>query len=123
MNAFIVSQFRYCSLIWMFHNRTMNNKINRLHERALRIIYKNYNGTFQDLLKLDNGFTVQERNLPKLVIEMYKIKNQLSLTLVQGLFSKHVDSYCLRNERCWEANDIHTDNHGKETFYYRGPKT
>ena len=32
MNAFFKSQFRYCSLSWMFHSRTLNNKINRLHE-------------------------------------------------------------------------------------------
>ena len=34
MKAFIESQFSYCSLIWMFHNRTLNNRINTLHERA-----------------------------------------------------------------------------------------
>ena len=40
MNAFFKSQFNYCPAIWMFHSRTLNNKINRLHERCLRIIYK-----------------------------------------------------------------------------------
>ena len=35
MKTFIISQFNYCPLTWMFHNRTLNNKINRLHERAL----------------------------------------------------------------------------------------
>ena len=39
MNAFFNSQFNYCPLIWMCHNRTTNRKINRLHERCLRIIY------------------------------------------------------------------------------------
>ena len=43
MTTFIKSQFNYCSLIWMFHNRTLNNKINKLHERALRLVYKNEN--------------------------------------------------------------------------------
>ena len=38
MNAFFNSQFNYCPLIWMCHNRTTNRKINRLHERCLRII-------------------------------------------------------------------------------------
>ena len=42
MKAFIESQFSYCPLIWMFHSRTLNNKINRLHERALRIVYSDY---------------------------------------------------------------------------------
>ena len=34
MKAFILSQFGYCPLIWMFHSRALNNRINRLHERA-----------------------------------------------------------------------------------------
>ena len=36
MKAFIESQFNYCPLIWMLHSRALNNKINRIHERALR---------------------------------------------------------------------------------------
>ena len=40
MKTFIQSQFNYCPLVWMFHNRTLNNKINRLHERALLLVYK-----------------------------------------------------------------------------------
>ena len=36
--AFVVSQFKYCPILWMFHSRRTNNKINRLHNRALRIV-------------------------------------------------------------------------------------
>ena len=43
MKTFIQSQFNYSPLVWMFHSRTLNNKINRLHERALRVVYKNEN--------------------------------------------------------------------------------
>ena len=39
MNACFISQFSYFSLVWMFHSRTNNIKINRLHERCLRIVY------------------------------------------------------------------------------------
>ena len=38
MKSFIESQFGYCPLIWMFHGRGLDNKINRIHERALRIV-------------------------------------------------------------------------------------
>ena len=41
MKAFITSQFSYCPLIWMFHSRNFNNKIKRMHERALRLVYQN----------------------------------------------------------------------------------
>ena len=38
MNSFFNSQSSYCPLIWMFHSRVINNKINRLHERCKRLI-------------------------------------------------------------------------------------
>ena len=40
MKAFITSQFNYCPLIWMFHSRQLNNRINKIQERALRLVYK-----------------------------------------------------------------------------------
>ena len=42
LRAFIESQFSYCPLIWMFHSRTLNNKINRLQEKAIRTVYGDY---------------------------------------------------------------------------------
>ena len=39
VNAFYYSQLNYCQLVWMCRNRTNNNKINRPHERRLRLIY------------------------------------------------------------------------------------
>ena len=35
VKTFAESQFNYCPLIWMLHSRTLNNKINRLHERVV----------------------------------------------------------------------------------------
>ena len=55
MKAFIESQFNYCSLIWMFHSREINNKINNLHERALHITYKDTESSFEELLVKDNS--------------------------------------------------------------------
>ena len=62
----------------MFHNRTLNNKINKLHERALSLVYKDITLSFQDMLDLDNSVTIHHRNIQKLAIEMFKIKNDLS---------------------------------------------
>ena len=42
LKTFIESQFGYNALVWMFHSRSLNNKINHLYERALRIAYRNY---------------------------------------------------------------------------------
>ena len=73
MSAFITSQFNYCPLIWMFYNRTLNKKINKLHEGALRLVYKDKNSTLQELLEKDNAVTIHQRNLQRLAIEMYKV--------------------------------------------------
>ena len=75
MKSFITSQFSYCSLIWMFYSRNVNNKINRIHERTLRLVDQN-NLNFSELLDLDNSVTVHQRNLQVLVTEIYKVKSR-----------------------------------------------
>ena len=49
-NSFIESQFKYCPLIWMFCSRKSNDKINRLHQRSLRIVYKDFDSPYEKLL-------------------------------------------------------------------------
>ena len=56
--TFINSQFQYFPLAWMFHNRKLNTKINKLHEPALRIMYRNQEASFEDLLGYDNSVSV-----------------------------------------------------------------
>ena len=65
MNAFVTSQFFYCPLVWMFHSRTLNNQINKIHEKALRLVYKNETfSSFDDLLKRDKSVSIHQKNLP-----------------------------------------------------------
>ena len=40
----------------MFHSCILNNKINRLHKRCLRIIYNDNASSVAELLEIDNGF-------------------------------------------------------------------
>ena len=79
MKVFSTSQFSYCPLIWMFHSRKLNNKINRIHERAIRLVYQN-NLSFSELLDLDNSVTVHQKSLQVLVTEIYKVKNGIAPT-------------------------------------------
>ena len=55
MKVFVESQFGYCPLVWMFHNRGLNNKINCLHKRALKLTCKDKSSSFQELLEKDNS--------------------------------------------------------------------
>ena len=65
---FVESQFAYCPLVCMFHNRTVNSKINRLHERSLRLLYKDDVSTFEELLQKAGTFTIHQRNIQSLAI-------------------------------------------------------
>ena len=106
----------------MFHNRTLNNKINRLHERALRIVYRDENSSFQTLLEKDNSVTVHDQNLRRLAVEMFKVRNKISPKPMQELFASKTHLYELRKKRLWESGNIRTARYGTETVSYMGPK-
>ena len=83
MNAFFDSQFNYSPLVWMCHSRELNNKINRVHERCLHLIYNDKISTFQELLDKDRSITIHQRNLQRLAIEMFKAVKGISLKCFQ----------------------------------------
>ena len=75
LNSFITSHFSYFPIVWMFHSRKLNERISYIHERALRIVYKDFNLSFQQLLTEDNSLNIHHRNQQKLVTENFKVKN------------------------------------------------
>ena len=86
MNAFITSQFSYDPVVWMFHSRKQNHHINRIHERTLRVVYKDYNYSFDELLEKDKSLRIHDRNLQKLVTEIFKVKMNLGPELMKEVF-------------------------------------
>ena len=70
MKPFIASRFAYCSLVWVICGGQENNRINHLHERALRIVYNDYKSTFENLLELDNSVSIHHRDIRLLSIEL-----------------------------------------------------
>ena len=86
MNAFFNSQFNYCPLVWICCNRSLNNKINRLHERCLRIVYNDKKSNFNEVLVKDSSISIHHQNLQKLTVEMFKASRGLGLDIVNELF-------------------------------------
>ena len=70
INAFFKAQFNDCPVIWMFRSCSLNNKVNRLHERCLRIIYNDKRSNFEELLAKDNSVSVHHNNIHALAINM-----------------------------------------------------
>ena len=80
----------------MFHSRTLNNRINSLHERALRLVYGDNTSSFEEMLHSDKSFSIHDRNLQKLATEMFKVKHDLSPSFMHSMFPERENHYNLR---------------------------
>ena len=74
LNAIMTSQFSYARDVWMFHSRKQNHHINPMHERALRVVYKDHDSSFDELFEKDNFCKIHDRNLQKLVTQFSRLK-------------------------------------------------
>ena len=75
----------------MLHSRTLNNKINPLHERALRVVYFDYKSSFNTPLEKDASSSIHDKNIQSLPIEIDKF--------LQGLFPAIIDDIIKLNRR------------------------
>ena len=86
MKSFINSQFGYCPIVWMFHSRTLNRRINNIHGRSLRLVYEDYISSFEELLHKDNSVTVHERNIQALAPEVFRVKIGIAPKIMEDIF-------------------------------------
>ena len=116
--AFFKSQFSYYyNLIWMLHSRTLNNKINCLHERAVTIAHSVYKSSFNELLQKGNSFV---HCLP---MKFYKILNRLSPSIMNNIFKQNQNIPCeLKNCKTFRSRRAKSVKYGTETISYLLPK-
>ena len=112
MKAFVESQFGCCPLIWIFHSRGRNNKINCIHERALRITYKDKSSTFQELLEKDNSVSIHHRNVLKLAIEIYKVLHSFSPSILNDILMPVSRPYNFRRNYTLQRQRVNSVRHG-----------
>ena len=75
-------QFSYCPLIWVFYSRAIEHRINRIHERVLRLIYPNQNQlTFKELLEKNKTVSMRQRNVQVFATEIFNTKIRYLLRL------------------------------------------
>ena len=106
----------------MFHSRKINNHINSLHERTLRVVDRDYNATFSELLSKDKSVTIKQKNLQLLATEIFKTKNELNPKIMEEIFTfKNVD-YDLRNNTSLKIGNLRTAYYGTEDLTNLGAK-
>ena len=97
VNEKLMSQLSYCPPIWMCHSRKINNQINKLHERALRLVYNDKGSSFRKLLERDKSVTIHERNIQVLLTEIFKVKSSVAPEIMTEIFKFKDYSYDLKN--------------------------
>ena len=118
IRAFINSQFGYCPLVWFFCSRKINNRMNRIQERAQRIVYKDC----FNFCTTDTSVLIHIRNLQVLVTEIFKVRNNLSPSIVQNIFRTTEPAYMLRRDSIFESCRKQNQRYGIESLTCLGPK-
>ena len=106
----------------MFHSRRLNNHINHIHERDLRIIYQDYNSSLKDLVRKDSSLTIHQRNLKLFVTETFKLKIQCAPDIMKEIFEIDNQNYNFHHDFLIKQCIIQSVYYGTETVYFIDPK-
>ena len=118
--AYIMSSFKYCPLIWMFCNKTSNDLINNIHKRTLRVTHDMEEADFEDLLNLEKICTVHQNNLKTLIIEVYKSINKINPPIMWEFFKVKPITYNLRNDNLLILPSARSSRYGTDTLSFKG---
>ena len=96
-------------------------KINRVHYKFLQVLYEDDTSTFEQLLDKHNAFTVHQRNIQNLLIEMYKVKNKQGPALLNDICkSANYQGRALRRNKDFSRPKIITKKYGEKTLENMG---
>ena len=105
----------------MFHSKTLNHRINTLHKRALCIVYQDSKSSFEELLAKSESFTIHERNLQTLAIELFKVWHGQSPKIMELVLPLN-DNQKYAKKKAFLFRNIKPVYNGTETIAYLGPK-
>ena len=103
-------------------SKTEQHRINKLQERALRLIHNDNTSYFYQPLQKDNSFTIHHRKIQKIALEMYRVKHRIAPKIICELFNEANVPYNLRQDVSFRSYNVKTVLYGTETLSYLGPK-
>lgn len=87
-------------------------------ERALRMVYKNFNLLFIDLLRKDNAYSIYHRNIQSLTTELCKVKNHLSNQIMYNIFENQNILYNLKAQSSISLTGVSSAFYGLNLLFY-----
>ena len=121
-NSVIMSNFNYCPLVWHFCGKTNNQKLEKIQERALRILYDDHTSTYDELLEKAGTNTLLINRLRILALTVFKSLNALNPPCLNDIFSKKCVPYRMRDSSIIEQPKHRTTTFGLRSFSYVGAK-
>ena len=105
----------------MYCNKTLQNKINAVHIRALRTVTRCFDCSFDELLSREGALSIHQRSWKVLLSEIYKsMYVTYQPEIVQSMFEMKVPSHNLRNSSLLHLPPTKSVRHGMNSFVFRG---
>ena len=103
--------------MWVCFSRSVNTKVNRLHEQCLWIVYNDKKSNFNELLVKDDCLYPSL----KFTVEMFKVSRGLNLEIVDESFQfREQIPYELRQRYQFQIPLAHSAFGGAETLKFLG---
>ena len=96
--------------------------ISQVHERALRLTLNDHTSDFDTPLQNNNDTCNHHRNIRTLMIEIYKIRNNLNPPIMDFMFERRNNTYNPINFQEFATKRKRTVKMGLETLNYRFPQ-
>ena len=120
--SFIMSNFTYCPLVWHFCGKTNNSKLEKIQERALRIVYNDYKSDYEELMTSFGTTTMLHSRHACILLEVFKSMKLKNPSYIQELFSNKETPYFLRDPSLLVQPKTNTVTFGLKTISYLGSK-
>ena len=119
--SFIMSHFSYCSSVWNNCLKEDSNRLERLHERALRYVYNDFSSEYSTLCgKI--GYSLANRRIQDIVIITFKALTSRFPTYTRSLFNLRDNQKNLRGINKLVLPPAKTTWHGLNSTSYVAAK-
>ena len=120
--SFIRSNFNFCPIIWHFCSQTNTEKLEKLQYGALRIVYNDFQSSYEDLLRRVNTTTLHLRRMQSIAIETFKCLNGIAPEYIRDLLKSKNNKYNFRYENMLQLPTVRTSRYGKKSFRFEAAR-
>jgi hypothetical protein len=121
-NTYINSNFNYCSVVWMFINKTNMEKLEKTNKRAMRFVSNRNNMSYEDMCSHEKQLSVRKRCMKTVAVLMYKLRKNLAPGFLNDLITLQETQYDMRDNEKFVMPQYNTVQFGKNSIKYFGAK-